>query len=136
MVPPLTLLDLVNFGMALIIWMVQLIIYPGFAHYPADRLVGWHGRYTSLIAVFVVPLMVGQLFLLARAAYLGGGPTANGMLVMTLLAWGVTFKYSVSLHRKITDNQDVAGSVALLIKTNWPRTVLWSGVFLVGLFSA
>jgi len=70
--------------------------------------------------------MVGQVALLARAAYFGVGPAANGMLVMALLAWGVTFKYSVALHRKIADNHDVAGSVRLLVVTNWPRTVLWT----------
>ena len=130
----LSVLDLINFGMAVVIWLVQLVIYPGFAHYPADRLVGWHTRYTSRISFIVVPLMTAQIALLAAAAYRGGGPASSGMLVMVLLCWGVTFKFSVALHQRIARNREVAESVRMLVVTNWPRTVLWSAVFLVGLF--
>jgi hypothetical protein len=134
MIPSLDMLDLVNFGMALVLWMVQIIIYPGFRHYSPDRLVPWHARYTTLISWIVVPLMLWQLILLGTSAYRGGGPAVNGMLAMVVLCWGLTFKYSVVLHRKISRNQDAAGSVRILVLTNWPRTILWSAVFLVGLF--
>ncbi len=134
MIPTLNIIDLVNFGMAIVIWMVQLIIYPGFQHYSADRLIAWNPVYSRLISLIVVPLMLTQFALLAVSAYNGGGPAVNGMLVMVVLCWGVTFKYSVALHRRITGNQDVAGSVRMLVLTNWPRTILWSAVFLVGLF--
>ena len=134
MSPSLTLLDLVNFGMAVAIWMVQLVVYPGFAFYPPERLVSWHARYTRRISLVVVPLMTVQLGLLAVAAYAGAGPAVHAMLVMVLLCWGVTFKYSVGLHRRIANGDDAATAVRLLVRTNWPRTVLWSAVFLVGLF--
>jgi hypothetical protein len=132
--PPLTPLDLVNGGMFLVIWLVQLIIYPGFAHYEAHRLVPWHARYTRLIGYFVVPLMIGQLALLAPGAY-RGEPAATAMLAMALMCWGATFKFSVPLHRRIAGNDDPVGAVALLVRTNWPRTVLWTAVFIVGLAS-
>jgi len=134
MVPPLSFLDMVNFGLALVIWLVQVIIYPGFSHYQEDRLVVWHARYTQLISIFVVPLMLVQIGWLAADVYAGGGPAANGMFLMVLMCWGVTFKFSVALHRKIAAGRQVASSVRLLILTNWPRTILWSAVFLVGLF--
>ena len=134
MVPTLSPLDLANFGMAVVIWLVQVIIYPGFAYFPEDRLVAWHARYTSRISFFVLPLMTVQIALLAAAAYRGGGPAVNGMLVMVLLCWGVTFKFSVALHRRISRGRDVTESVRMLVLTNWPRTALWSAVFLVGLF--
>ena len=135
MVPSLTPLDLVNFGMAVTIWLVQLIIYPGFTYLPKDRLVAWHARYTRRISLVVVPLMTIQLGLLTVLAYAGAGPAVNGMLTMVLLCWGVTFKYSVPLHRRITKGDDPVSVVPLLVKTNWPRTVLWTSVFLVGLYS-
>jgi hypothetical protein len=135
MIPSLDLLDLVNFGMALVIWLVQLIIYPGFRHYPPDRLVAWHPVYSRLISLFVVPLMLTQAALLAVSSYNGGGPAVNGMLAMVLLSWGVTFKYSVALHRRIAGNREVAASIEMLVRTNWPRTILWTAVFLVGLIS-
>ena len=136
MLPPLNLLDLLNFGLVVLIWLVQLIIYPGLALYPVDRLLLWHARYTRLIPFFVVPLMLGQLGWLAVAAYQGGGAAVNAMLVLVLLCWAVTFKYSVALHRRITDRQDPAGAVRLLILTNWPRSVLWTVVCLIGLVTA
>lgn len=134
MFPDQQLLDLVNFGMALVIWMVQVIVYPGLTHYPEDRLRAWHAQYTSRIGPFVVPLMLAQLGLLAWGAYAGGGAPVHAMLAMVLLAWGVTFKFSVPLHRRITTGQDPVAAAQLLVKTNWPRTVLWTAVFLTGEF--
>jgi hypothetical protein len=128
------LLDLVNFGMALVIWIVQVIVYPGLARYPAGRLQAWHADYTARISFFVVPLMFTQLGLLAAAAYAGGGATVHAMLAMVLLAWGATFKFSVPLHRRITTGRDPEGAARLLVRTNWPRTVLWTAVFLTGEF--
>ena len=135
MVPSLTPLDLVNFGMAVAIWMVQIIVYPSFAYCPPNRLVAWHSRYSRLIALIVVPLMTAQLGMLAMAAYSGAGAAVHGMLIMVLMCWGVTFKYSVALHRRISKGDDPARTVPLLVRTNWPRTILWTAVFLVGLFS-
>jgi hypothetical protein len=54
------------------------------------------------------------------------------MLAMVLLAWGVTFKFSVPLHRRITTGQDPVAAAQLLVRTNWPRTILWTAVFLTG----
>lgn len=134
MTPPLAPLDLLNFGMTIVIWMVQLTVYPGFAYHPPERLVAWHARYSRRISLVVVPLMATQLAILAAAAYAGAGTAVHAMLVMVLLCWVVTFKYSVALHRRISNGDDPAAVVPLLVRTNWPRTVLWSAVFLVGLF--
>ena len=130
--PAPDLLDLVNGGMCVVIWLVQLVIYPSFAHYPAPQLVAWHAVYPRRISWFVVPLMLGQLALLAPGV-LRGEPAATAMLAAALLAWGVTFKFSVALHRRIAANRDPAGAVVLLVRTNWPRTVLWTVVFVVGM---
>ena len=135
MSPEQNILDLINFGMALVIWIVQVIIYPGLSHYPEERLKAWHALYTGRISPFVVPLMLAQLGLLAWGAYAGGGPAVHAMLVMVLMAWGVTFKFSVPLHRRITRGEDPLGAARLLVRTNWPRTVLWTAVFLVGEFA-
>ena len=44
---------LVDAGLVVLIWMVQLIIYPSFLHYD-NNLVEWHHKYTSRIALIVV----------------------------------------------------------------------------------
>jgi hypothetical protein len=121
--------------MALVIWIVQVIVYPGLTRYPEGQLREWHALYTGRISAFVVPLMLAQIGLLAWGAYAGGGPAVHAMLAMVLLAWGVTFKFSVPLHRRITRGEDSLGAARLLVRTNWPRTVLWSAVFLTGEFA-
>ena len=52
---------LVDAGLAILIWMVQLIIYPSFLYYSEENLYAWHQKYTSKIAVIVVSLMLFQL---------------------------------------------------------------------------
>lgn len=131
--PTFDLLDLVNAGMFILIWLVQLVIYPSFALVPAPRLVKWHARYTRTISFFVVPLMLGQAALLGPGALRGEAP-ATAMLVMAAGAWIVTARFSVRLHGRIAAG-DGAPAIAMLVRTNWPRTVLWTGVFVVGLFA-
>jgi len=50
-----------DFGMLVLIWLVQLIIYPSFEFTDKDAFLGWHEKYTGLITVVVLPLMLGQL---------------------------------------------------------------------------
>ena len=52
---------LADFGLLVLIWMVQLVVYPGFKYYQRERLLEWHARYTSRISYIVGPLMLGQL---------------------------------------------------------------------------
>ena len=52
---------LVDFGLLVLIWIIQLIIYPSFLFYRAKELITWHKMYTKAIALIVIPLMLGQL---------------------------------------------------------------------------
>lgn len=52
---------IVNSGLAILIWIVQLIVYPSFLFYNKENLVQWHNIYTKRIAILVVPLMLIQL---------------------------------------------------------------------------
>ena len=54
---------LVDIGLVVLIWMVQLIVYPSFTFYSKENLVNWHQKYTARIAVIVIPLMFLQLIL-------------------------------------------------------------------------
>ena len=54
---------LFDFGLVILIWMVQLVVYPSFRYYKESDLMRWHERYTKAISIIVVPLMFGQLFL-------------------------------------------------------------------------
>ena len=51
----------IDFGLVVLIWMIQLIVYPSFLHYTTTNLIKWHRKYTPLIGYIVGPLMLLQL---------------------------------------------------------------------------
>ena len=54
---------LFDFGLLVLIWLVQLVIYPSFLYYEQDNLKRWHEKYTQKITYVVLPLMMGQLII-------------------------------------------------------------------------
>jgi hypothetical protein len=92
---------LLSFGLVVLIWLVQVIIYPAFAEIAPDRFTRWHAGYTRAVTRIVAPLMFGQ------AALLGGllivRPTPWGFLTagMVAVAWIATFALAVPSHDKL-----------------------------------
>ncbi len=132
-------LDLVNFGLVVLIWLVQIVIYPAFAAIDAAEFRTWHARYTTRVTWIVAPLMFLQLGLLtARAggALLGYFPEASLPLAVAALllaggCWAATFFVSVPLHNALAAQGRNAALIARLVQTNWIRTGLWSALFLL-----
>lgn len=126
-------LDIVNFGLVVLIWLVQLIIYPSLAHVSAAEFDDWHRRYTRLIAIIVGPLMTAQAVLAARDVLLV--PDAGGLLVLAAitLVWLSSLLFSVPCHRTLRRNGKDRTVIGRLVRTNWIRTILWTVVFLLGL---
>ncbi|MEQ9363414.1 MAG: hypothetical protein RIF32_04185, partial [Leptospirales bacterium] len=56
-------LHLFHFGLVVLIWLVQLVIYPAFMYADAEQFTDWHRVYTERVSLVVVPLMLGQLVL-------------------------------------------------------------------------
>jgi hypothetical protein len=130
------LLDLrliVDFGLVVLIWMVQLIVYPGFTFYSGKELLKWHKYYTPRITVVVAPLMFIQM---GMAIYLSLFEFSISNLIYLLLVlstWVSTFTYFVPLHQRIEANQDLYSSAKRLTKGNWVRTFQWTFVFVYSL---
>lgn len=158
-------LHLFHFGLVVLIWLVQLVIYPSLAHIAVDRFRDWHRRYTERVSLVVVPLMFAQLGLVAlrlvceAAGWTGlfgdleplaptldadvgvGAIVAAGrmeiQLVSVLVAiqvaavWLVTFLISVPIHTKLQEHGHSEALVEKLVLTNWVRTGLWTGIFLL-----
>jgi hypothetical protein len=57
--------QLIDFGLVVLLWLVQWIIYPSFLQVAPERLVKWHAQYTQRMGYIVMPLMFGQLFIRA-----------------------------------------------------------------------
>ena len=128
------LLKIVDFGLVVLIWMVQLVVYPGFQYYDKESLLRWHGPYTQNITYIVLPLMVGQLALHGFGLWNDLHPVRVIAMALVIGTWVVTFVYAVPLHGKIGEGVDMTQSVVSLIRINWIRTVMWTAIFLLTYF--
>lgn len=126
----------IDLGLVVLIWMTQLITYPGFLHYPAYSLEKWHANYTSRITLIVFPLMVGQLAIAAFKLYndLGATEMINAALVTS--TWLLTFLVFVPMHDQISKGLGNEKLLENLVKKNWMRTAIWTLIFLLNLLES
>ncbi len=124
---------LIDFGLVVLAWMVQLIVYPGFAFYAPSDLKRWHGLYTKRISLLVMPLMLAQLLL--HGMLLLWQPDVVSIVSIALIAgiWGSTFMQAVPLHNQIADNPDTETIARMLTNANLVRSIGWTMVFLLTL---
>ena len=126
--------SLVDFGMCVVLWLVQLVIYPSFLRVKTSDLLAWHKAYTFRVSFVILPLMFGQLVLAILSVIEDSSILEWFAFAFVLVCWILTFFVSVPLHRKIEQNDITLETRQKLIMTNWPRTILWSVIFGLGLF--
>ena len=126
---------LLDFGLVVLIWMTQLVVYPSFTHFSETDLIGWHIKYTTAITYLVMPLMVAQLSIHSWALIQNFSWMEVVIMVLIGLAWVNTFLFAVPLHRRIDKKEEVMEAAEALVKVNWYRTAIWTIVFLLGLVS-
>jgi len=121
---------LIDFGLFVLIWMVQLVVYPSFTYFSRKELISWHQLYTPRITLMVFPLMAGQLvtsiFQLAKDQDLF---SIISIIIITIM-WLLTFFIFVPTHNKITLEEVDDHICAKLVKYNWLRTAGWSFLFI------
>lgn len=124
-------------GLLVLIWLVQLVIYPSFGFYSFSSLKKWHKVYTGRITLVVLPLMLSQLILSCWLVLIYNWSILHVInAVLVILTWLSTFITFVPLHQKIDlNNKNVKIYVKKLIKYNWLRTCLWSIIFLLSLIN-
>ena len=116
----------ISWGLFILIWLVQLIIYPGFNRIPAAEFVIYHRWYVIRISAVVLPLMICEAtvtigwLLFEGYSYIR---LASGFLVGII--WLSTFLLQVPIHNRLQSGKDDA-SIRRLIETNWIRTIAWS----------
>lgn len=120
---------IIDFGLVVLIWLVQLIIYPGFAYYSPDDLAIWHPKYTNLITLVVGPLMLAQV--VATGGSLLGQFSGLTLIVAVLVGvvWWSTAFQAIPLHNRIDAGVDLPQTIAQLVRVNWLRTWLWTVIF-------
>lgn len=118
----------VTWAMVGVIWLVQLVQYPGFPRVGGAEFGAFHGHHASRITWIVAPLMGAEL---ATGLALVGTdlPGLSGLFLWTGLAliavnaaW--TAFVSVPLHGSLSGR--TPERMHKLVCTNWVRTIAWS----------
>lgn len=124
---------LIDFGFVILIWAVQLVIYPSFGFYQPVNLLKWHKLYTIRVTYIVLPLMFSQLSISSLQLWQQQNWYTVTSLIIISILWLLTFLIFVPLHQSI-DNNDPAENVChKLVKKNWARTMLWTLLFILSL---
>ena len=115
-----------DIGLLILIWLVQLVIYPSFPYMDTEAIQKWHLRYTFRISWVVIPLMGGQLLIAIWQLWHTADIERLCNLLLVLLMWGLTFRIFVPLHRKIAEGKVTDSVLNALVAKNWTRTVGWT----------
>lgn len=123
---------LADFGLVVLIAMIQHIVYPAFHSIGEGSFTDWHKKYTAQITVIVLPLMLAQIALSGYHLFSQFSvlQAIHSALVFSL--WVHTFAIAVPLHGQL-DRSKNHQLIDRLISANWYRTVAWSLVFVVSL---
>ena len=126
---------LVDFGLLILIWIVQFIIYPSFTHFSQEDLIEWHKKYTRLMGFIVAPLMIAQLVIYVISLFYEFSGLNIVTTLMVIATWVITFLQFVPMHSAIAKGQADDVILKNLVQRNWVRTVLWSLLFMIGSFT-
>ncbi|CAN5532923.1 hypothetical protein BH23BAC1_BH23BAC1_50670 [soil metagenome] len=124
---------ILDFGLLILIWLVQLIIYPSFTYLSEYNFKVWHKKYTFLISLFVLPLMIGQLAILFGQIIFQFSFFTLFSIALVAVAWISTFMQAMPLHDEMDKNPESNSYRNTLIRINWVRTFSWTLVFILGL---
>lgn len=120
---------LFDLGFMVLIWIVQLIIYPGFRYMPSKDLVVWHRIYSNRITIILAPLFLGQLVISLVQLWQSQNYYTISSVVLVLLLWLITMVLFMPLHRRISINSFDVHLLQKLERLNWVRTALWTILF-------
>lgn len=127
---------IVDFGLVVLIWMTQLIVYPAFSWTDEAAFPAWHRTYTHRISLLVVPLMLGQAALQGMRLASDPTPAAIAAAVAIAAAWLFTFALAVPCHRALDAGGRSEAVIRRLISRNWWRTACWTLAFLLTAWDA
>jgi hypothetical protein len=125
--------NIFDFGIVIVVWLAQAIMYPSLAHIEENVFVEWHQTYSTRIAFFVIPLLCGQAIIVGIMIYYGGSFLTLLSVAMIALCWASTFGLSVPCHARLQRFGKDLTVIRKLVRTNFIRTILWTTVFLIGI---
>jgi DMSO reductase anchor subunit len=108
-----------------VIWVIQLVHYPSFQYVESSVYTKFQKFHMRSITYIVMPLMIGELL----TAFLLLAYQTSMLYFLNLagvvLIWLSTAVLSVPCHAKLEKAYSFE-QAHKLVKTNWPRTILWS----------
>ena len=108
-----------------LIWFVQRVHYPLFAHVGTDQFTEYeklHNRFTSRA---VMPAMLIELGSAAWLLIQQPGPLYFTGMALIAIIWGSTFLLQVPCHTRLLSGFDT-DTHRRLVQTNWIRTIGWT----------
>jgi hypothetical protein len=121
---------LIDFGLVVLIWMIQIVVYPSFLYYNSENLVRWHQKYTQNFSPIVIPLMFGQLGISLYQLIVSTRLYSLVHFIIVVLLWVSTFVQFVPIHTTIAKGKVNEKILISLVRKNWIRTALWTFLFL------
>lgn len=118
-----------------LIWFVQLVHYPGFASISESNFRSYANRHVRRTGWVVAPPMLVELVSAGLLlCWFPGWWTAVGAAAVAVI-WITTALLQVPAHRSLCDNGYDSERIQFLVRSNWIRTVAWSGrgILAVGL---
>ena len=120
-----------DFGMLVLIWIVQLVIYPSFQYYSKPNLKIWHTKYMFRFSLVVAPLMILQTITIGLQLWENFDLYTILSGTIMLILWISTQFQFVPIHMKISYKEFETSDIARLVRLNWTRTILWTGLLIL-----
>ena len=116
----------VSWGLLVLIWLVQLVVYPSFRRISSENFPSFHKWYVIRISSVVLPLMILELGFVTWWI-LSDKPSIAPALstIFVFIVWLSTFVLQVPIHNQLKTGKENL-LIRRLISTNWIRTVAWT----------
>ena len=116
----------ISWAMFGLIWVIQLVHYPGFRYIDPQQFLQFHQFHTSQITLIVMPLMLAELGLsILFCVYPLNMMFSVINLFLVLALWLSTFAVQIPQHQSLSKGKDIQ-VINRLVKSNWFRTFLWT----------
>lgn len=116
-----------TFAMTGVIWLVQLVQYPGFARVSVGDFRAFHAHHCRSIGFVVGPLMCVELLTsLVLAVCAAPAWFWWSMLAALVAVWLCTALVQGPLHSRLAREGARSELLESLVRGNWPRTLLWT----------
>ncbi|OJJ15891.1 hypothetical protein BKI52_36845 [marine bacterium AO1-C] len=121
---------LITFYLIGLVWLIQVVQYPGFDKVGAKNFPEYHQLHVGNIFWVVALPMVIELLL--SAGLLIMRPSQVDMILniflfgLVLVVWGVTFFIAIPLHNQLADSGLNTDITQKLTNINWVRTIAWT----------